>query len=104
MWHMFLVLIIDNNLIEHYFTICLSLKATVAKHWTGLGKPVKFLGRPAVDALYGLENRSLEPASSVCRECEGLMLDSLSSIVLYMSGNKSTMLGIKLEIKIALTK
>ena len=31
MWHMFLVSIIDTELIEHYSIICMSLKATVAK-------------------------------------------------------------------------
>ena len=51
MWHMFPVLIIDTNLIEHYSIICLSLKATVAKRCTGLGKLVKFVGQPAVDAV-----------------------------------------------------
>ena len=70
------------------------LKVTVAKRWARLGKLVKFLGQPAVDAVYGMEERDVEPALGVFKECEGLMPDRLSSrlsgIVLYMSGTKST--------------
>ena len=40
----------------------------------------------------------------VFRECEGLMPHRLSGIVLYMYINKSTILGIKREIKIAWTE
>ena len=82
MWHMFQVLIIDTNLIELCSIICLSLNATVAKRWTGLGKLVKFVGQPAFDAVYGMEKRNLEPALGVFKECEGLMPDRLSGIVL----------------------
>ena len=77
------------------------LKVTVAKRWAGLGKLVKFIGQPAVDAVYGMEKRDVEPAPGVFKECEGLMPDRLSSIVLYMSGTKSTILGIKREINLA---
>ena len=48
-----------------------------------------------------MEKRDVEPALGVFKECEGLMPDRLSSIVLYMSGTKSTVLGIKREIKLA---
>ena len=104
MWHTFPVLIIDTTLIDHYFSICFSLNATVAKHCTRLGKPVNFVGQPAVDAVYGMEKSSLEPALGVFNEWEGLMPDRLSGIVLYMFGNKSTILGTKREIKIAQTE
>ena len=62
---------------------------------------MKFIGHPAVDAIYGMEKRDVEPALGVFKECEGLMPDRLSSIVLYMSVPKSTILGIKREIKLA---
>ena len=101
MWHMCPVLIFDSNLIGHEFIICLSLKGTVAKRCTGLGKLVEFVGQPAVDAVQRMETRSL--ALSVFKECEGAMRDRLSGIVLSMSGNKSIVLGIKREIKSALT-
>ena len=77
------------------------LKFTVAKRWAGLGKLAKFIGQPAVDAVYGMEKRDVEPALRVFKECEGLMPDRLSSIVLYMSGTKSSVQGIKREIKLA---
>ena len=77
------------------------LKVTVAKPWAGLGKLVKFIGQPAVDAVYGMEKRDVEPALGVFKECEGLMPDRLSSVVLYMWGTKSSVLGIKCEIKFA---
>ena len=64
-------------------------------------KLVKFIGQPAVDAVYGMEKRDVEPALGVFKECEGLMQDRLSSIVLYMLGTKSTVLGIKREVKLA---
>ena len=48
-----------------------------------------------------MEKRDVEPAVGVFKECEGLMPDRLSSIVLYMSGIKSTVLGIKRGIKSA---
>ena len=83
MWHMFPVLIVDTDLIEHYSIICLSLKATVAKRWARLGKLVKFVWQHGVDTVYGMEKRSLEPAFGVLKECEGFMPDRLSSIVLY---------------------
>ena len=38
MWHMYPVLIFNSDSIEHEFIIRLSLKGTVAKHWTRLGK------------------------------------------------------------------
>ena len=38
------VLILDTNLIGPHFIICLSLKATMAKRWSGLGKLVKSVG------------------------------------------------------------
>ena len=66
-----------------------------------MGKLVKFIGQPAVDAVYGMEKRDVEPALGVFKECEGLMPDRLSSIVLYMSGTKSTVQGIKREMKLA---
>ena len=77
------------------------LKVTVAKHWAGLGELIKFIGQPALDAVYGMEKRDVETALGVLKECEGLTPDRLSSVVLYMSGNKSTVLGIKREIKLA---
>ena len=76
-------------------------KVTVSRHWAGLGRLVKFIGQPAVDAVYGMGKRDVEPALGVFKECEGLMPDRLSSIVLYMSGTKSSVLGIKREIKLA---
>ena len=51
------------------------LKVTVAKCWAGLGKLVKFIGQPAVDAVYGIEKRDVEPALGVFKDCEGLMPD-----------------------------
>ena len=93
------ILIFDSDLIECEFSIRLSLTGIVAKRWTSLGKLVKFVGQPAVDVVYGMEKRSLEPTLGVFKECEGLMPDRLSGIVIYMSGNKSTILGIKREIK-----
>ena len=48
-----------------------------------------------------MEKRDVEKALGVFKECEGLMPDRLSSIVLYMSGTKSTILGIKREVKLA---
>ena len=101
MWHMCQILPLDPNLIEPYFIICLSLKATTAKCWTRLGKLVKFVGQTAVHAVYHMEKRSPDLALGVFKECEDLMCDRLSSIVLHMSRNKSTILGIKREIKSA---
>ena len=66
-----------------------------------MGKLVKYIGQPAVDAIYGMEKRDVEPAPGVFKECEGLMHDRLSSIVLYMLGTKGTVLGIKREVKLA---
>ena len=77
------------------------LKVTVSRRWAGLGKLVKFIRQPAVDAVYGMEKRDVEPALGVFKECEGLMLDRLPGFVLYMSGTKSSVLGIKREIKLA---
>ena len=48
-----------------------------------------------------MEKRDVEPALGVFKELEGLMPDRLSSIVLYMSGTKSSLLCIKREIKLA---
>ena len=48
-----------------------------------------------------MEKRDVELALGVFKECEGLMQDRLSSIVLYMLGTKSTVLGIKREVKLA---
>ena len=48
-----------------------------------------------------MPKRDVEPALGVFKECEGLMPDRLSGIVLYMSGTKSSVLGIKHEIKLA---
>ena len=62
---------------------------------------MKFVGQTAVDAVYGIEKRILEGALGVLKECEGLMPNRLSGIVLYMCGNKSTALGIKCGIKLA---
>ena len=50
-WHMCPLLSSESDLIEHEFIICLPLKGTVAKRWTGLGKLVKFVGQLAVDAV-----------------------------------------------------
>ena len=66
-----------------------------------LGKLVKFIGQPTVDTVYGMEKRDVELVLGVFKECEGLMPDTLSSIVLYMSGTKRSVLGIKREIKVA---
>ena len=77
------------------------MKVTVSRRWPGLGKLVKFIGQPAVDAICGMEKRDVEPLLGVFKECEGLMPDRLSGIVLYMSGTKSSVLGIKREIKLA---
>ena len=78
-----------------FLRVSCCLKVTVAKRWAGLGKLVTFIGRRAVAAVYGMEKRDVEPALGVFKECEGLMPDRLSSIVLYMSGTKSIVLGIK---------
>ena len=48
-----------------------------------------------------MEKGDVEPALGVFKECEGLMPDRLSSIVLYMSGTKSLVMGIKREMKLA---
>ena len=48
-----------------------------------------------------MEKRDVEPALGVFKECEGLMPDGLSGIVLYMSGTKSSVPSIKREIKLA---
>ena len=48
-----------------------------------------------------MEKPDVEPALGVFKECEGLMPNRVSSIVLYMSGTKSSVLGIKREIKLA---
>ena len=72
MWHIFPVLIVDTHFIEVYHIICLSLKAIVAKRLTSWGKLARFVGQPAVDALYGMEKRGLEPVLGVFKECEGL--------------------------------
>ena len=106
MWHMCPILIVDTDLIEVYSIMCLSLKATVAKRWTGLGKLVKFVGQTVVDAdaVYGMEKRSLEPTLGVFKEPQGLLPDRVSGILPYMCGNKGTILGIKREIKIARTQ
>ena len=77
------------------------LKDTISRRWAGLGKLVKFIGPPAVDTVHGMEKRDVEPALGVFKECEGLMPKTLSGIVLYMSGTKSSVLGIKREIKLA---
>ena len=77
------------------------LKVTVTKGWARLGKVIKFIGQQAVHAVYGMEKRDVEPALGVFKECEGLMPDRLPSIVFYMSGTKSSILGIKREIKLA---
>ena len=84
-----------------FLSVSCSLKVTVSRRWAGLGKLVKFIGQPAVDAVYGMEKRDVEPALGVFKGCEGLMPHRLSGIVLYMSGTKSSVLGIKCEIKLA---
>ena len=84
-----------------FLPVSCCLKVPVAKCWAGSGKLVKFIGQAAVDAIYVMEKRDVEPALVVFKECEGLMPDRLSSTVLYMSGTKSTVLGIKREIKLA---
>ena len=68
MWHICQVLTFD--LIEGKFIICLFLKGTVPKHWTSLGKLVKFVGQPAFDAVHGMEKRSLMLALGVFKDCE----------------------------------
>ena len=97
---------VSTVFVIHYFKSVFSpisccLKVTIAKRWAGLGNLVKFIGQPAVDAVYGMEKRDVEPALGVFKECEGLMPDRLSSIVLYMSDTKSSVLGINREIKLA---
>ena len=82
-----------------FLPVSCCLKVTVAKRWALLGKLVKYIGQPDVDAVYGMEKRDVEPAPGVFKECQGLMPDVVSSIVLYMSGTKSTVLRIKREIK-----
>ena len=77
------------------------MNVTVSRLSAGLGKLVKFIGQPAVDTVYGMEKRDVEPALVVFKECEGLMPDRPSGIVLYMSGTKSSVLGIKREINLA---
>ena len=84
-----------------FLPVSCCLKVIVSRRWAGLGKLVKFIGQPAVDAVYGMEKRDVEPALGVVKECEGLMPNRLSGIVLYMSGTKSSVLGIKREIKLA---
>ena len=84
-----------------FLPVSCCLKVTVAKRWAGFGKLVKFIGQAAVDAIYGMEKRDVEPALGVFKECEGLMPDRLSSVVLYMSVTKSPVLGIKREIQLA---
>ena len=74
---------------------------TISRRWAGLGTVVKFIGQPAVDAIYGMEKRVVEPALGAFKECKGLMPDRLLGIVLYMSGTKSSVPGIKREIKLA---
>ena len=92
--------------VTHYYKpvflpVSCCLKVTLAKCWAALGKPLKFIGQPAADAVYGMEKRDVEPALGVFKECEGLMPDRLSSIVLCMSGTKSTVRGFNCEIKLA---
>ena len=101
---MCLVLIFDSDLINCELIICLSLKGTIATRWTGLGKLLNFVGQPAIGAVYGMEKRNLEPTLGVLKERVGLMRDRLPSIVLYMSSNKSTVVGIQREIKSARTE
>ena len=84
-----------------FLPVSCCLKVTLARRWAGLGKLVKFFGQPAIEAVYGMEKRDVEPALGVFKECEGLMPDRLSSIVLPMLGTKSSVLGIKREIKLA---
>ena len=48
-----------------------------------------------------MEKRDVEPALGVFKECEGSMRDRLSGIALYRSGTKSSVVGIKREIKLA---
>ena len=83
-----------------FLPVSCCLKVAVAKRWAGLGKLVKFIGQPGVDAVYGMEKRDVEPALGVFKECEGLMQDRLSSILLYMSGTKSTVPEIEREVKL----
>ena len=85
-----LVLTMHTYLIWLYSVTCLSLKAKVVKRYTGLGTLVKIVEQPAVDDVSRMKPRSLEAALIVLKECSGLMPDTLSRIVLYMSGNKST--------------
>ena len=66
-----------------------------------MGKLVKLIGQLAVDAVYGMEKRDVEPALGVFKECEELMPDRLSGIVLYVSGTKSSVPGIKREMDLA---
>ena len=84
-----------------FLPVSCCLKVTVSRRWAGLGKLVKFIGQPAVDAVYGMEKRDVEPALGVFKECEGLMPDRLSGIVPYMSSTESSVLGIKRETKLA---
>ena len=84
-----------------FLRVSCCLKVTVFRRLAGLGKLIKFIGQPAADVVYGMEKRDVEPALEVFKECEGLMPDRLSGIVLYMSGTKGSVLGIKREIKMA---
>ena len=84
-----------------FLPVSCCLKVNVAKHWAGLGKLVKFIGQLAVDTVYGMEKPDVEPALGVFKECEGLMPDRVSSIVLRMSGTKSIVLGITREMELA---
>ena len=60
-----------------FLPVSCCLKVTVSRRWAGLGKLVKFIGQPAVDAVYEMEKRDVEPALGVFKECEGLMPDIL---------------------------
>ena len=84
-----------------FLPVSCCLKVTVSRRWAGLSKLVKLIGQPAVAAVYGMEKRDVEPALAGFKECKGWMPDRLSGIVLYMSGTKSSVLGIKREIKLA---
>ena len=48
-----------------------------------------------------MQKRDVELGLGVCEECEGFMLDRLSSIVRNMSGTKSTVLEIKRKVELA---
>ena len=71
------------------------MQSAVAKRWGGVGRLVKFLGLPSVDAMAAMEKRGLHPALGTFKEVEGITPDRLREIVGYMDGTRSTLPGLK---------